>query len=77
MHLTFASPNIAPVAFQIQHLWYLSRIHLFLSSVAFTVVLGLGIRANKVQIVNESDCIKVKPLGWMEKKEWREIHDIL
>jgi transposase-like protein len=40
-------------------------------------VKGLGIRANKVQILNESDCIKVQPLGWMEKKEWREIHDIL
>ncbi|MEP0823951.1 MAG: DDE-type integrase/transposase/recombinase [Nitrososphaera sp.] len=40
-------------------------------------VKGLGIRANKVQIVNESDCIKVKAKGWMEKKEWREIHDIL
>ncbi|MEP0824344.1 MAG: transposase, partial [Nitrososphaera sp.] len=41
------------------------------------VVKGLGIRINKVQIVNESDCIKVKPITWMEKKEWREIHDIL
>lgn len=41
------------------------------------VVKGLGIRINKVLIVNESDCIKVKPKGWMEKKEWREIHDIL
>jgi putative transposase len=40
-------------------------------------VKGLGIRANKVLILNESDCIKVKPKGWMEKKEWREIHDIL
>jgi hypothetical protein len=40
-------------------------------------VKGLGIRANKVQILNEGDCIKVKPLGWMEKKDWREIHDIL
>ena len=42
-----------------------------------TTVKGLGIRANKVQIINESDCVKVKPLGWMDKKEWREIHDIL
>ena len=38
---------------------------------------GLGIRANKVEILNESDCIKVKPKGWMEKKDWREINDIL
>jgi hypothetical protein len=40
-------------------------------------VKGLGIRINKVLIANENDCIKVKPKGWMEKKEWREIHDIL
>jgi len=36
-----------------------------------------GIRAKKVKIQNESDCIKVKPKGWMEKKEWREINDIV
>ncbi|MEW6603950.1 MAG: hypothetical protein AB1351_04590 [Thermoproteota archaeon] len=41
------------------------------------VVKGLGIRINKVQVLNEGDSIKVKPKGWMEKKEWREIHDIL
>jgi hypothetical protein len=37
------------------------------------IVKGLGIRINKMQVVNENDCIKVKPKGWMEKKEWREI----
>lgn len=41
------------------------------------IVKGLGIRINKVQVLNEGDSIKVKPRGWMEKKEWREIHDIL
>jgi len=41
------------------------------------MVKGLGIRANKVQILNEGDCLKMKPKGWLEKKEWREIHDIL
>jgi putative transposase len=40
-------------------------------------VKGLGIRANKVQIISEGDCIKVKPIGWLDKKDWREIHDIL
>jgi hypothetical protein len=40
-------------------------------------VKGLGIRVNKVQIINESDCIRIKPKCWMDKKEWREIHDIL
>src|SRR2546428_8736548 len=28
------------------------------------IVRGLGIRVNKVQILNESDCIKVKPKTW-------------
>jgi hypothetical protein len=28
-------------------------------------------------VKNESDSIKVKPRTWMDKKEWREIHDIL
>ncbi|MEP0824001.1 MAG: DDE-type integrase/transposase/recombinase [Nitrososphaera sp.] len=41
------------------------------------IVKGLGIRANKVQVLNESDCIKVKPRTWLDKKDWREIHDIL
>ena len=40
-------------------------------------VKGLGIRANKVQILNESDCIKIKPKSYMDRKELREIHDIL
>lgn len=31
------------------------------------IVKGLGIRANKVQILNESDCIKVKPKGWIRR----------
>lgn len=41
------------------------------------VVKGLGIRPNKVQVLSESDCVKVKPNTWLDKKEWREIHDIL
>lgn len=41
------------------------------------IVKGLGVRANKVQVLNESDCIKVKPRTWLDKKDWREIHDIL
>ena len=40
-------------------------------------VKGLGIRLQKLLIINERDCMKIKPKGWMEKKEWREIHDIL
>ena len=30
-----------------------------------------------MQVVNESDCINVRPKNWMDKKDWREIHDIL
>jgi hypothetical protein len=41
------------------------------------IVKGLGIRANKVQILNESDCIKVKAKSWLDKKDWLEIYDIL
>ena len=38
---------------------------------------GLGIRANKLEILTESDCTKITQKGWLEKKEWREINDIL
>ncbi len=34
-------------------------------------------RLEKVKIVNEMDCIKVIPKGWMEKPIWRDINDIL
>jgi hypothetical protein len=30
-----------------------------------------------VQILIESDCIKVKAKSWLDKKDWREIYDIL
>jgi transposase-like protein len=37
----------------------------------------LGKRVQYVDILNEKDCIKVKPKGWMDKQVWREINDIL
>ena len=40
-------------------------------------VTELGIRVQKIQILNEKDCIKVKPREWMDKKNWREIDEIL
>lgn len=40
-------------------------------------VKGLGIRMNKVQVLNEKDCIRVKPREWLDLKAWREINDIL
>lgn len=41
------------------------------------VVKGLGVRIHKVTILNEKDCIKVRQKGWLDKKDWVEIHDIL
>lgn len=41
------------------------------------VVNGLGVRIDKVTILNEKDCIKVKQKGWLDRKERFEIHDIL
>jgi hypothetical protein len=38
---------------------------------------GLGDRANSVIILNEKDCIKVKPKAWLAKEKWVEINDIL
>lgn len=40
-------------------------------------VKGLGIRIHKVNIINEKDSIKIKAKMWLDKKDWREIHDIL
>jgi hypothetical protein len=40
-------------------------------------VKGLGIRMQKLLIINEKDCFKIKPKGWLDKKEWREVNDIL
>ena len=38
---------------------------------------NLGKRIKKVSIVNEGDSIKITPIGWIDKKIWREINDIL
>jgi len=37
----------------------------------------LGLRIDRVIIVNEKDSIKVSPKKWIEKQTWREINDIL
>lgn len=37
----------------------------------------LGLRINRVVIMNEKDSIKVIAKGWIEKQTWREINDIL
>jgi hypothetical protein len=41
-------------------------------------IFELGIRANKVEILrNEDNSIEVKPKGWLGKKNWTEINEIL
>ncbi len=47
------------------------------SSESEPIVKGLGIRINKVQILHEGDCIKIKAKTWLDKTEWREINDIV
>jgi putative transposase len=37
----------------------------------------LGKRIEFVDILNEKDCMKVKPKGWMDRQAWKEINDIL
>ena len=37
----------------------------------------LGERVKRVEILNEKDCVKVKPKGWLDKQVWKEINDIL
>ncbi|HEX2557416.1 MAG TPA: hypothetical protein VHK86_03765 [Nitrososphaera sp.] len=39
------------------------------------IVKGLGIRANKIVILNKKDCIKIKARTWLGKKDWHKIHD--
>jgi putative transposase len=41
------------------------------------IIKGLGIRIHKLTILNEKDSITVKQKGWLDKKDWVEIHDIL
>jgi|SRR6266511_6080418 homoserine dehydrogenase len=39
--------------------------------------LHLGERVKYIEILNEKDCINVKPKGWLDKQIWREINYIL
>jgi hypothetical protein len=40
-------------------------------------IFELGTRANKVEILHKDDSIEIKPKGWLGKKNWREINEIL
>ena len=37
----------------------------------------LGFRINKVKVAKYDDCVEIKPSGWLDKREWREINEIL
>jgi transposase-like protein len=41
------------------------------------IIKGLGIRANKLQVLHEGDCIRIKQKEWLDLKNWREINDVL
>ncbi|MFL6364175.1 MAG: hypothetical protein ACJ719_03070 [Nitrososphaeraceae archaeon] len=40
-------------------------------------IFELGPRANKVEILHKDNSIEIKPKGWLGKKNWREINEIL
>jgi putative transposase len=37
----------------------------------------LGFRVNKVKVTKHDGYVEIKPNGWLDKREWREINDIL
>jgi transposase-like protein len=37
----------------------------------------LGFRINKVKVTKHDDCTEIKPNGWLDRREWREINEIL
>jgi len=40
-------------------------------------IFELGIRVHKVEILHKDDSIEIRPKGWLDKKNWREINEIL
>jgi transposase-like protein len=38
---------------------------------------ALGKRLERVEVIDERDCIKVKPKTWLGKEQWKEINNIL
>jgi hypothetical protein len=40
-------------------------------------IFELGNRANKVEILRKDDSIEIKPKGWLGKRNWREINEVL
>lgn len=37
----------------------------------------LGFRINKVKVTKQDGYVEIKPNGWLDKREWREINEIL
>jgi len=37
----------------------------------------LGIRANKIEVIRDNGSVKIKPKERLDKKNWREINDVL
>jgi hypothetical protein len=40
-------------------------------------IFELGTRANKVEILRKDNSVEIKPRGWLDKKNWREINEVL
>ena len=40
-------------------------------------VFELGIRVNKIQILHKDDSVEIKPKEFLDKKNWREINEVL
>jgi hypothetical protein len=40
-------------------------------------IFELGSRANKVEILHKDDSIEIIPKGWLGKRTWREINEVL
>jgi hypothetical protein len=40
-------------------------------------IFELGNTANKVEILRKDNSIEIKPKGWLGKRNWREINEVL
>jgi len=40
-------------------------------------IFELGNKANKVEILRKDDSIEIKPKGWLGKRNWRDINEVL
>jgi hypothetical protein len=40
-------------------------------------IFELGNRANKVEILRKDNSIEIKPKGWLGRRYWREMNEVL